>query len=361
MPDPDDGLPAGWPTADPIPPARPARRGTWGVWADDEETRRAATTFPMTDDAWFHASPTAKRQNEPQGRPVVQPAQRLRQPQRRQAWHSAQRHDQTKRPAWEQARAVARGRSWRKPMAACLLVFALAGCAIGGFRVWQNHEQTQAAQAAQEQEAVAAGRWDTAHDTAVNLLRTVEDSPVAATPSVSGPFNELEKLVSIPAPAGAAGETTAAGRLATVSRRLRTVWDQAMREEATTADSQLQPLLLAARQALNGAPESPAATRLQTLVGQYEAGSVPATTQGIRAAQAAITEIRSLTAQVNQLKTQAAQAAQQAQAQAQAQEQAQAQARKPAAPQQQTRPQPSTPRQAAPQQASGANSGGMTL
>lgn len=354
MPDSDDGLPAGWSADDPIPPARLARRGTWGVWSDDEETRRAATTFPMTD-AWFHASQAAPRQSVPRDRPAVLAAQRLRQPQRRQAWRPAQRFDQTKRPIWEQgqARAVARERSWRKPIAICLLAFALTGCAIGGIRVWQNHEQTQAAQAAQKQEAIAAGRWDTAHDTAVNLLRTVGNSPVAATPSVSGPFNELEKLVAIPAPAGAAGETTAASRLATVSRRLRTVWDQAMREEATATGSQLQPLLSAARQALNGAPESPAATRLQTLVGEYEAAGVPASTRGIRAAQAAITEIRSLTAQVNQLKTQAAQAAQQAQAQAQA--------RKTTAPQQQTRPQSSTPRQAAPRQASGANSGGMTL
>lgn len=354
MPDSDDGLPAGWPTADPIPPARPARKGTWGMWADGEETRRAATTFPMTD-AWFHASQAAQRQSIPQNRLAVPEAQRLRQPQRRQAWRPAQRFDQTKRPIWEQTQeqAVVRERSWRKPVAICLLVFALAGCAIGGIRVWQDYEQTQAAQAAQEREAVAAGRWDTAHDTAVDLLRTVEDSPVAATPSVSGPFNELGKLVAVPAPAGAAGETTAAGRLATVSDRLRTVWDQAMREAATAANSQLQPLLAAARQALDGAPESPAATRLQTLVGEYEAGSVPASTRGIQAAQAAITEIRSLTAQVNQLKTQAAQAAQQAQAQAQA--------RKTTAPQQQTRPQSSTPRQAAPRQTSGSNSGGMTL
>ena len=357
MPDSDDGLPAGWPAADPIPPARPARRGTWGVWADGEETRRAAPTFPMTDDTWFHASPTAQRQTIPRSRSDVLSAQRVRQPQRRNTQYTSERLTTPQRPIWEQkqARAVARERSWRKPIAACLLVFVLVGCAIGGIRVWQDHEQTQAAQAAQEQEAVAAGRWDTAHDTAVNLLRTVEDSPVAATPSVSGPFNELEKLVSIPAPEGATGETTAADRLATASRRLRTVWDQAMREEATAADSQLQPLLTAARQALNGAPESPAATRLQTLVGQYEAGSVPASTPGIRAAQAAITEIRSLTTQVNQLKTQAAQAAQQAQAQAQA--------RKPA-PQQQTQPQQHTqqaaPRQT-PRQASGANSGGMTL
>lgn len=358
MPDSDDGWPAGWPAADPIPPARPARRGTWGVWADDEETRRAATTFPMTD-AWFHASPAAQRQHIPQGRPAVQSAQRVRQPQRHKAWRTAQRLDMPQRPIWEQkqTRAVARERSWRKPIAICLLAFVLAGCAVGGIRVWQNHEQTQAAQAAQKQEAMAAGRWDTAHDTAVDLLRTVGNSPVAATPSVSGPFNELEKLVSIPAPAGATGETTAASRLATVSDRLRTVWNQAMREEATAADSQLQPLLTAARQALNGAPESPAATRLQTLVGQYEAASVPASTQGIWDAQAAITEIRSLTAQVNQLKTQAAQQAQAAQAQAQAQ----AQARKPAAPTpQQTQPQQHT-QQAAPRQASGANSGGMTL
>lgn len=358
MPDSDDGLPAGWSADDPIPPARSPRRGTWGVWADGEETRRAATTFPMTD-AWFHASPTAQRQPVPRDRPAVLAAQRRRQPQRRKAQYTAERLAQPQRrmPVREQgqARAVARGRSWRKPIAICLLVFALTGCAIGGIRVWQNHEQTQEAQAAQEQEAVAAGRWDTAHDTAVNLLRTVEDSPVAAAPSVSGPFNELEKLVDVPAPAGAAGETTAAGRLATASDRLRTVWNQAMREEATAANSQLQPLLSAARQALDGAPESPAATRLQTLVGEYEAGSVPASTQGIRAAQAAITEIRSLTAQVNQLKTQAAQAAQQAQAQAQAQ------ARKTTATQQQTRPRSSTPRQAAPRQASGANSGGMTL
>ena len=360
MPDSDDGLPAGWLTADPIPPARSARRGTWGAWADDEETRRAATTFPMTD-AWFHASPAAQRQAIPQGRSAVSSAQRLKQPQRRHTWRPAQRFAQTKRPIWEQAqaqtRAVARERSWRKPVAACLLVFVLAGCAIGGIRLWQNHEQTQAAIAAPKQEAVAAGRWDTAHDTAVNLLRTVGNSPVAATPSVSGPFNELEKLVSIPAPEGTARETTAANRLTTVSDRLRTVWNQAMREEATATGSQLQPLLAAARQALNGATESPAATRLQTLVGQYEAASVPATTQGIRAAQAAITEIRSLTDQVNQLKTQAAQAAQQAQAQTQA--------RKPAAPApQKTQPQQHTqqaaPRQT-PQQASGANSGGMTL
>ena len=361
MPDPDDGLPAGWPTADPIPPARPARRGTWGVWADDEETRRAATTFPMTDDAWFHASPAAQRRSVPQSRSAVSTAQRRRQPQRRNTWRTAQRRTEPQRPIWEQAQeqtqTVARERSWRKPVAVCLLVFVLAGCVVGGIRVWQNHEQTQAAQAARERDAVAAGRWDTAHDTAVGLLRTVGNSPVAAAPSVSGPFDELEKLVDVPAPAGAIRETTAAGRLAAAADRLRTVWDQAMREEATTADSQLQPLLLAARQALNGATESPAATRLQTLVGEYEAASVPATTQGIRAAQAAITEIRSLTDQVNQLKTQAAQAAQAAQAQAQA--------RKPAAPQQQTQPRQAAPRQAAPrqtpQQASGANSGGMTL
>lgn len=355
MPDSDDGLPAGWPADDPIPPARPARRGTWGVWADDEETRRAATTFPMTD-AWFHASPASQRQSKPESRSAVTEAQRLRQSQRRNTWRTAERLVPPRRPIWEQAQTVARERSWRKPIAACLLVFALAGCAVGGIRVWQNHEQTQAAIAAQKQDAMAAGRWDTAHDTAVNLLRTVGNSPVAATPSVSGPFNELETLVSIPAPAGAARETTAASRLATVSDRLRTVWNQAMRKEATAANSQLQPLLAAARRALNDAPESPAATRLQTLVGQYEAGSVPASTQGIRAAQAAITEIRSLTAQVNQLKTQAAQAAQQAQAQAQA--------RKPTAPTpQQTQPQhtqQATPRQT-PQQASGANSGGMTL
>ncbi|MBQ5557070.1 MAG: hypothetical protein IIT36_00435 [Aeriscardovia sp.] len=361
MSDPDDGLPAGWPADDPIPSARPARRGTWGVWADDEETRRAATTFPMTDDTWFHADPTARRQPVPQDRPAMQLAQRLRQSQRRNVQYTSERLAQPRRrmPIWEQAqmRAVARERSWRKPVAVCLLVFVLAGCAIGGIRVWQGYEQTQAAQAAQKQEAMAAGRWDTAHDTAVNLLRTVGNSPVAATPPVSGPFNELEKLVDVPAPAGAARETTAAGRLATVSDRLRTAWNQAMREEATAASSQLQPLLASARQALNGASESPAATRLQTLVGEYEASSVPATTPGIRAAQAAITEIRSLTAQVNQLKTQAAQAAQQAQAQAQPQ----AQARKLAAPQQQTQPQPSTPRQAAPRQTSGANRGGMTL
>lgn len=312
----------------------------------------------MTGD-WFHAGPAAQRQTVPQGRSAVLSAQRLRQPQRREDLRPVQRRTEPRRPIWEQkqARAVARGRSWRKPVAVCLLAFVLAGCAVGGIRVWQNHEQTQAAQAAQEQEAMAAGRWDTAHDTAVNLLRTVEDSPVAATPSVSGPFNELEKLVAIPAPAGAAGETTAAGRLATASNRLRTVWDQAMRGEAAAASSQLQPLLTAARQALDGATESPAATRLQTLVGEYEAGDVPASTQGIRAAQAAITEIRSLTAQVNQLKTQAARQAQAAQ-----QAQAQAQARKPAAPQQQQKqPQSSMPRQAAPRQASGSNSGGMTL
>lgn len=356
MPDSDDGLPAGWPAADPIPPARSARRGTWGVWADDEETRRAATTFPMTGD-WFHASPAAQRRSIPQCRSAIQSAQRLNQPQRRHAQYTTERLSQPQRrmPVWAQTQTqtVARERSWRKPMAACLLAVVLAGCAVGGIRVWQDHEQTQAVIAAQEQKAAAASRWDTAHDTAVNLLRTVGNSPVAATPSVSGPFNELEKLVDVPAPAGAAKETTAAGRLATVSDRLRTAWNQAMKEEATTAGSQLQPLLTAARQALNGAPESPAATRLQTLVGQYEAASVPASTRGIRAAQAAITEIRSLTAQVNQLKTQAAQQAQ-----------AQAQVRKPAAPQQQTQPrqhtQQAAPRQT-PQQASGANSGGMTL
>lgn len=357
MPDSGDGLPAGWPADDPIPSAPSARRGTWGVWADDEETRRAATTFPMTGD-WFHAGQAAERRTVPQGRSTVSSAQRLKQPQRRNTLYPAQRLTQPRRPIWEQAQAGARKRSWRKPMAACLLVFVLAGCAVGGIRVWQDHEQTQAAQAVQEQKAMAAGRWDTAHDTAVSLLRTVGNSPVAATPSVSEPFNELEKLVDVPAPAGTAGETTAAGRLATASNRLRTVWDQAMREEATAANSQLQPLLTAARQALNGATESPAATRLQTLVGQYEAGDVPASTQGIRAAQAAITEIRSLTTQVNQLKTQAARQAQAAQ-----QAQAQAQARKTTATQQQqqTRPQSSTPRQSAPRQASGSNSGGMTL